>query len=140
MTQDYLTSAAEIQQKKTHLERITLSELVNGYTVVENTRVYRRFIPRGPLRIVVIKNPCIDTHAELNPCIDTHAELMRMIDEKEIAVPNHTNAYEISDFIPDAQFLKDGKMYSAYALKFYTALRMRCEDARLLRLGQTETV
>jgi len=71
-----------------------------------------RAIPKEKIRTLVVKNPCLDLHEEVQ----------RRAKENSTFIPSNANCYVISEFNPDTQHQKEGKMYSVYAIQFYNAL------------------
>ena len=73
----------------------------NGARVVNPEKI-------GKVRTITIQNPT-----------DIGEKIEQLIKETSPLIPEDANAYVTSEFNPDAQFEKDGKMYSVYAVQFY---------------------
>lgn len=70
----------------------------------------------GRMQMITVKNPCINISTVINEMQNRNSPL----------IPREANAYVVSDFSPDAQFLikdHEGKenTYSCYAAQFYFA-------------------
>ena len=74
----------------------------NGAHVLDELRV-------GSMITIKVQNPLVD----LSFVIDDLAKEGRNV------IPRGANAYLVSLFNPDTQFIQDGKAYSCYALQFY---------------------
>lgn len=54
-----------------------------------------------------------------NPVLDVSSVIDKLTKEGAHFIPHGANAYIVSSFNPDTQFMQDGKAYSCYALQFY---------------------
>ncbi|MEK6906772.1 MAG: hypothetical protein AABW81_04065 [Nanoarchaeota archaeon] len=84
----------------------------SGFLCKEDRTLVRNEMRVGKLVTITLQNPVIDVNYHIN----------ELIDRKSVIIPDNANAYSISEFNPSAQFLKDGKAYSCYALQFYNIL------------------
>ena len=64
----------------------------------------------GLLETIKVKKPVVDLGSIVN-------ELAK---SSPLTIPLGANAYVISEWNCDTQFVKDGKVYSCYALQFYS--------------------
>lgn len=77
-----------------------------------------KMFKQGKIKILVVEHPCV----EISDLIDSMAEK----DSKFI--PNYANAYIVSEYSPDTQFLRKSesgaeKFYSVYAIQFYHVIK-----------------
>ena len=73
--------------------------------------VPKDLFPIGKMKTIVIENPCLDT---------SHI-IEEMSKEDSPIIPKSANFYLISEFNPDTQSIRNGKMTSVYAVQFYEA-------------------
>lgn len=75
---------------------------MNGDIVKNEIRV-------GQLRVIALQNPVVDIQYFID----------ELTQRQSAIIPEGTNAYSASDFNYEAQFLKNNKAFSCYALQFY---------------------
>ena len=69
----------------------------------------------------------ITTLTVQNPVVDIEAEINGLAARKSIIIPSGANAYVASNFNGDAQFIREEKFFSVYALQFYCIPELRFE-------------
>jgi len=74
---------------------------------ISDLRVHRR----GKIRTITAQNPI--NQFEIDDIVND------LVEKEYSPYESRPNSYVVSDFNPDAQFEKDGKMHSVYALQFY---------------------
>ena len=74
----------------------------------DGTHIYRE-VQMGNIMTLTLKNPVVDIQTEIN----------ELEARKSIIIPSGANAYVASTFNGDAQFVREEKSFSVYALQFY---------------------
>ena len=63
----------------------------------------------GDIMTLTLKNPVVDIEKEIN----------ELVARKSTIIPRGANAYVVSTFNADTQFVREEKSFSVYALQFY---------------------
>ena len=61
----------------------------------------------------------LETIKVKNPVINLDSIVQDLVKNNSSIIPKEANAYIISNFNSDTQFIVEGKAYSCYALQFY---------------------
>ena len=93
---EYITEDVE------EFENSTLKRTKNGSEGYVN-----HYVKQGKIITVKVPNPIIDPSSVIDYI-------------SRSSIPKMANAFVVSDFNPDTQFIENGKQYSAYAVLFYS--------------------